>query len=242
MKIAFISDVHANVEALQVVLADIDKQHIDRIHFLGDAVGYGSEPNACVELIAANCDIKLLGNHDYAALGLESTAAFNDVARVSIEWTLKELSARSTTALADFEMEAVDGDFYMTHASPRTPELWEYVLNIDTARDQFEHFDQQVALVGHSHLPAFFCKRSDDTISQRYVSESELDPDSKYIVNVGSVGQPRDHDPRACYVTVDTDTNIIRYHRVEYDISKAIARIESQGLPQILGERLLVGR
>ncbi len=242
MIVAFISDVHANLEALQAVLTDIEKQHVDRIHFLGDAVGYGSEPNACVELIDSNCDIKLLGNHDYAALGLESPASFNDVARVSIEWTLTELSSRSTTALADFEMEAVDGNFFMTHASPRTPELWEYVLNIESAREQFKHFEQQVAFVGHSHLPAFFCKRSDDTLSQRYITESELDPDSRYIINVGSVGQPRDHDPRACYVTVDTDTNIIRYHRVEYDISKAVARIESQGLPQILGERLLVGR
>jgi len=242
VKIAFISDVHANLEALQVTLADIEKQHVDRVHFLGDAVGYGSEPNPCVELIASTCDIKLLGNHDYAALGLEAPTAFNDVARVSIEWTLKELSSRATTALADFEMEGTDGDFYMTHASPRTPELWEYVLNIESARDQFEHFEQQVAFVGHSHLPAFFCRRPDGTISQRYVTESELDPESRYIINVGSVGQPRDHDPRACYVTVDRDTQIIRYHRVEYDVSKAIAKIESQGLPQILGERLLVGR
>ncbi len=242
MIIAFISDVHANLEALQVTLADIEKQHVDRIHFLGDAVGYGPEPNPCVELIAANCDIKLLGNHDFAALGLETPDSFNEIARVSMEWTLKELSARSTTAMADFELEAIDGDFYMTHASPRTPDLWEYILDIDSACSQFEHFEQQVAFVGHSHLPAFFCKRADDTISQRYITESELDPDSRYIINVGSVGQPRDHDPRACYVTVDTKNNIIRYHRVEYDISKAIASIDSHGLPQILGERLLVGR
>ncbi|HSG98808.1 MAG TPA: metallophosphoesterase family protein [candidate division Zixibacteria bacterium] len=242
MRIAFISDVHANLEALQATLEDIKKQKIKTIHFLGDAIGYGCEPNPCVELINKRCDVKLLGNHDFAGLGLEDVERFNEVARRSLQWSQGELTERARTMLSNFTLEEVRGDFHMVHASPRAPELWEYVLTSQDAAAQFECFDTQVALVGHSHVPMLFALREDGMLSQRSVSETELDPDTRYIINVGSVGQPRDHDPRACYVTIDTETSIVRYHRVEYDIKKTVSQIERFGLPQALGERLLVGR
>lgn len=242
MRIAFISDVHANLEALQATLADIDKQKVSKIHFLGDAVGYGCEPNDCVELIHKRCDIKLLGNHDFAALGLQSVECFNDVARASISWSQKELSERSLSLLADFELENINKTFHLVHASPRSPEIWEYILTSRDAQDQFECFEKQLLFVGHSHVPMMFALREGGALSQRTVAETELDKDTRYIINVGSVGQPRDKDPRACYVTLDTSSNVLRYHRVEYDVSKAANQIERNGLPQALSERLLVGR
>lgn len=242
MRIAFISDVHANLEAMQATLDDIREHRIDTIHFLGDAVGYGCDPNACIELIKRNCDVKLLGNHEFGALELQSVECFNDIARTTLEWSKTELTRRSVTLLADFELEATRGDFQMVHASPRSPESWEYILSLDDAREQFGCFNTQTLLIGHSHVPAIFCLAPDGMISHRSIAETELDPDNRYILNVGSVGQPRDNDPRACYLTIDTKTSIVRYHRVEYDITKTVSQLQRQGLPAALGERLLVGR
>jgi diadenosine tetraphosphatase ApaH/serine/threonine PP2A family protein phosphatase len=242
VRIAFISDVHANLEALQATLADIEKQKVSKVHFLGDAVGYGCEPNECVELIHKHCDIKLLGNHDFAALGLQSVECFNEVARKSLLWSQNELTERSLSLLADFELEKVHKGFHLVHASPRSPEIWEYILTSRDAQEQFECFEKSLLFVGHSHVPMMFALREGGALSQRTVSETEIDPDSRYIINVGSVGQPRDKDPRACYVTLDTKTDLLKYHRVEYDVSKAAHQIEQHGLPQALSERLLVGR
>lgn len=242
MRIALISDVHANLEALQATLSDIQSQKVDVIHFLGDAVGYGCDPNACVELIGKNCQVNLLGNHDFAALGLESTEHFNEIATKSLVWTLKELTDRSLAALADFELENISDEFHLVHASPRAPELWEYILTIQEAREQFECTESNLLCVGHSHVPVSFTLTPEGTISQRITNELEIDPENRYIINAGSVGQPRDHDPRACYVTFDSELSLLRYHRVEYDVAKTISRMELLGLPDSLSERLLVGR
>lgn len=242
MRIAYISDVHANLEALTATFSDIEKQKVSKIHFLGDAVGYGCEPNDCVELIHKNCDTKLLGNHDFAALGLQSIECFNDIAKQSLAWSQKELSERSLAILADFELEKTSRNHVLVHASPRSPELWEYILTAKDAQEQFECFEKQLLFIGHSHVPMVFSLREGGTLSQRTVTELELDTDTRYIINVGSVGQPRDKDPRACYVTVDTKSHILRYHRVEYDVKKTVLQIERNGLPQALSERLLVGR
>lgn len=242
MRIALISDVHANLEALQATLSDIQSQKVDVIHFLGDAVGYGCDPNACVELICKNCQVRLLGNHDFAALGLESTEHFNETASESLSWTRKELTDRSLSALADFELENISDPFHLVHASPRAPELWEYILTIQEAREQFECTESNLLCVGHSHVPVGFILTPEGTISQRVANEMEIDPENRYILNVGSVGQPRDHDPRSCYVTFDTEQSLVRYHRVEYDVAKTTTRMELLGLPVSLSERLLVGR
>jgi len=242
VRIAFISDVHANLEALSATFADIDKQKVSKVHFLGDAVGYGCEPNDCVELIHKNCDVKLLGNHDFAALGLQSVECFNEVARESLCWSQNELTERAISLLADFELERVLDGYHVVHASPRSPDLWEYILTSRDAKEQFECFDTPLLFIGHSHVPMVFALRETGTISQRRVTETKLDPETRYIINVGSVGQPRDKGPRACYVTLDTDTHVLRYHRVEYDVNKTASLIERNGLPQALSERLLVGR
>jgi len=242
MKIALISDVHSNLEALQSVLRDIEKNGVEKIHFLGDSVGYGSEPNKCIQLISKHCDIKLLGNHDYAALGLITLSGFNKAARMSVEWTQTQLKKKSIEALADFEMTSTFLDYFLVHASPAEPEEWDYILNMDQAKEQFAHFTQSVCFVGHSHIPNIFVEENDEIKSFTPKQTTELEKNKRYIINIGSVGQPRDNDPKACYLIVDTDSARIEYRRVGYDIGKTQGKMRKAMLPDFLVERLAVGR
>ena len=241
MKIALISDVHGNLEALEMVLRDIEKQGAEKIHFLGDVVGYGCNPNECVKLIDKHCEIKLLGNHDYAAMGLESTENFNQLARASMEWTQTTLKPKVITMLADFEMDAVFLDYYLVHSSPTEPDKWRYILNIEQSRIHFENFSQAICFVGHSHSPTFFERDAAGQIAQHSKPELTFNDGSRYIINIGSVGQPRDNDPRACYVIVDTDDKKTIYRRIEYDILKTQEKMRKAKLPDFLIERLAVG-
>jgi len=241
MKVALISDVHGNLEALESVLRDMEKQGVEKIHFLGDSVGYGANPNECVKLINKHCDIKLLGNHDYAAMGLESTENFNHLAQASIDWTQEKIKPKTITILSDFEMEAVFLDYFLVHSSPGHPEKWRYILNPDHATIAFEEFSQSVCFVGHSHLPTYFELGTTGLVMQRTKDKIELKKDKRYIVNIGSVGQPRDNDPRACYVMIETDNNTVNYQRVEYDIQKTQGKMRKAKLPDFLIERLTTG-
>jgi predicted phosphodiesterase len=242
MKIALISDIHANLEALEKVLRDIEKEGVEKVHFLGDAVGYGCDPNKCVKLVNKHCDIKLLGNHDYAAMGIESLGSFNYIAQASIEWTQKELTDKSVSTLADFEMSATFLDYFLVHSSPGNPSDWDYILGTSEAEEQFEHFEQSVCLVGHSHLPTIFAKNENGKIQVDSSKTLDLKKDAKYIINVGSVGQPRDNDPRACYLIIDTEIPKIYYKRVEYNISKTQEKMRKAVLPEFLIDRIALGR
>ena len=240
--IALISDVHANLEALQAVFSDMEKHKIDAAHFLGDAVGYGCDPNACIGLIEKNCDIKIIGNHDFGALGIESAESFNELARTSLEWTTSEITKHSLAALTAYEMEARIDKIHLVHSSPKNPEAWEYILGVEQAKEQFTDGDSWVTFLGHTHIPAFFSVDESGSVSQKTLMEAELDENKRYIINVGSVGQPRDRDPRCCYVTFDTDSRYLKYHRVDYDIASAQQRMEALGFPKMLSERLALGR
>jgi len=241
MKIALISDVHGNLEALETVLRDIEKQGAEKIHFLGDAVGYGCNPNECVKLIANHCDIKLLGNHDYAAMGLEAVDNFNQLAQDSIQWTQEALTKKSISILADFEMDADFNDFHMVHGSPGEPDKWHYILTPQQAAREFEAFSQSTCFVGHSHLPSIFMMEAGGEVVQFVKSPFEREEKCRYIVNIGSVGQPRDGDPRSCYLIMDTDSNKMQFRRVEYDIKKVQEKMQKAKIPDFLIERLSVG-
>jgi diadenosine tetraphosphatase ApaH/serine/threonine PP2A family protein phosphatase len=229
------------MEALESVFRDIEKQGVEKIHFLGDAVGYGSNPNKCIQKIDKYCEIKLLGNHDYALMGLESTKSFNHAAKASIEWTKSNIKKKNITLLADFEMEATFLDYYMVHSSPGHAERWFYILDLDQATQSFDNFSQNVCFVGHSHIPAIFKKdKNGETVHQ--IKESiEVNGDCKYIINVGSVGQPRDNDSRACYLIADISNGILYYRRVEYDIKKTQKNMRKANLPEFLIDRLAIG-
>ncbi len=242
MKIALISDVHSNLEALEAVLRDIEKEGVEKIHFLGDAVGYGTDPNQCIKLLAKHCDIKLLGNHDYAALGLISLEGFNKVAKTSVEWTQTKLKKKSIEKLADFELNSTFLDYALVHASPGTPDEWNYILGIDQATEEFACFSQSICFIGHSHIPTIYTEETDGTVSTSLSNTMELDQNLRYIINIGSVGQPRDNNPKACYLKIDTDNSKIEYRRVEYDIDKTQAKMRKAMFPDFLVERLAVGR
>lgn len=241
MRIALISDVHGNLEALENVLRDIEKQGAEKIHFLGDAVGYGCNPDECVKLIDKHCDIKLLGNHDYAAMGLESTEHFNQLAQASMDWTQTRIKDKTIRTLADFEMEASFLDYFLVHSSPSEPDKWHYVLNLDQATHHFESFSQSICFIGHSHSPTCFEMAASGTVRQHSKPVIKCKKEKRYIINIGSVGQPRDNDPRGCYVIIDTDTDTATYRRVEYNIEKTQEKMRKARLPNFLIDRLAAG-
>ena len=242
MRIALVSDIHGNLEAFQAVLKEIEKQKVDRINCLGDVIGYGCDPLACLELVDQNCSAKLMGNHEYAAIGVLPSKAMNLAARQSIHWTTAQLKDRELAMIADYEMTTEDAGCLMVHASPQEPDEWHYVLSQLEATEAFDHLHQKLAFHGHTHLPLIFCKAPNGKV--RTIVGHDIDPDEEcsYLINVGSVGQPRDNDPRASYVIYDADEISISYHRVEYDFKITQAKMCKAEMPSMLIDRLEVGR
>ncbi|UCG62432.1 MAG: metallophosphoesterase family protein [Candidatus Zixiibacteriota bacterium] len=242
MKLALISDIHGNLEALVSVLKHVEKQNVDEIHCLGDVIGYGSDPSGCLELVDKSCTVKLMGNHEYAALGLEDTDDYNPAAQKSAIWTRSQLSDKEKAVIAEFQMSHVLKDMFLVHASPFEPEDWHYVLNAEAALEAFEHLDERICFLGHSHVPQIYAEREDDLPRCQTGHDFQPDEESRYLINVGSVGQPRDNDPRACYVTFDTNEYEVLYHRSEYDIETAQGKMVQANLPRMLIARLAMGR
>ena len=254
---AIISDIHGNLPALEAVIADIDRRSIKRIICLGDVVGYGPNPIECIDLVRERCEIVLCGNHDVAVL--TQAFGFHKYARDAIDWTREQvkpgpMSLWPKRARWDFLRNLPDryteGRVLYVHGSPRDP-VMEYIEESDTLdmgfgpsdkiRDIFTRVEW-LCFVGHTHHPGVF------TGDYKFLHPSKLQDGSykvaenaKAVVNVGSVGQPRDGDPRACYVTLDGDT--VRYHRVEYDVEKVVAEMAKIGsLDERLGQRLRLGK
>jgi diadenosine tetraphosphatase ApaH/serine/threonine PP2A family protein phosphatase len=242
MKFAFFSDVHANLAALRASVLDFQNEKIDRIFFLGDAVGYGPNPNECVELIDEIAEIKLMGNHDYAALGLMETDYFNQYAAESMNWTRNSLNQKTIEILSDFELSAEIDNFLMVHASPKDPQRWHYILDMSDVEENFKHFENRICFVGHTHRPFIISKNKDGNCIISHQSEEKVLNDCQYLVNIGSVGQPRDNDPRCCYAIYDNVENIIRLKRVDYDLGQTQQQMAKLGLPEYLIDRLSVGR
>ncbi len=242
MKYALISDIHANLEALVAVLRDIEAQQADEIHCLGDVIGYGCDPVACLKLVGELCEVKLLGNHEYAVLGLLSDENMNQLARESMHWTIGQLSDHELSVIADYEMEAQRPGCRLVHASPCEPNRWHYILTMDEATVAFENFDEPLCFFGHTHVPAIYNLSQDGRIRHQTGHDFDPDEEARYLVNVGSVGQPRDHDARASYVLYDTEMKSISYRRVAYDIAATQIKMKAAQMPDKLIERLEVGR
>lgn len=240
MRTLVLSDIHANLVALEAVLADAGQW--DRLWFLGDLVGYGPNPNECVErLRGLGVSPALSGNHDWAVLRKLDTEEFNDDARRAVRWTRQEMSDDNLAYLAGLPPLQVVAPYTLAHASPRHA-VWEYILDLPTAQENFGYFDTPTCLVGHSHIPALFLL--DEAGLNFYLLDDGETVDltqGRMIANPGSVGQPRDGDPRASYAVWNTDRNEVTFRRVVYDVGKAQDRIERAGLPRRLGTRLLVG-
>ena len=242
MRILVISDIHANYEALEAVLADAGA--VDETWCLGDLVGYGPDPNLCVELVRDQPQLTcMLGNHDVAVIGRMPIAAFNGDARRSLEYQIRVLTADNMDFLQSLpENLKVRGEVSLVHGSPRDP-VWEYILNSLTARLNFEHFDSPFCFVGHTHLQCLFqLDVEKDRVTMGVPKAGEafaMTP--RVIFNPGSVGQPRDRDPRAAYAIYDDGAHTWEPRRVEYDIAAVQARIRERGLPDKHANRLAEG-
>ena len=242
MRTLIISDVHANLTALNAVLDHAAP--FDRVWCLGDVVGYGPDPNECIERIRALPLLKCVkGNHDAAILGEIDIKAFNYEARASLEWLKTTLRPENKRWLETLDERLVFDDITIAHGSPRNP-VWEYIMDVRAARENMSEFDTQICLVGHTHIPGVYAMAGDDPKSVRQYSKTPGTPFSltdKSIVNPGSVGQPRDHNPRSSYLIYDDEAGEWVYHRVEYDIEKVQERILAAGLPQRHASRLTEG-
>jgi diadenosine tetraphosphatase ApaH/serine/threonine PP2A family protein phosphatase len=212
------------------------------LFFLGDAVGYGPFPDECVKLINDVAQVKLMGNHDYAALGLMETDYFNQYAAESMGWTKNSISRGTIEIMSDFDIQHIFNDILLVHSSPKEPEFWHYILDMDDARESFDYFTQKICLVGHTHRPYIVYKEGEDEVALSKQTEEIIAENRRYLINIGSLGQPRDGDPRSCYLIVDSEKNLVRHKRVTYNVKATQSDMAKIGMPDYLIERLAVGR
>ena len=242
MRIAIYSDVHSNLEAFEAVLRDIDRQKVDKKIFLGDIVGYGPNPNECVELLKDNADTMLGGNHDWAAVDKTDASYFNPYARESMLWTKDALTDENREFLKTLSASKVDEEFQLAHSTPFEPEQWHYIMNYQDAQDSYPYLEKDVCFIGHSHQPIIIEFIDGANLMPIRDMYKTLDKNRKYIINVGSVGQPRDSNPDACYLTIDTKTGDIQYRRVEYEVKRVQKKMTKHKLPKYLIDRIALGR
>jgi predicted phosphodiesterase len=238
MRIAVISDIHANLHALEAVLAEVDAAEVDELWCLGDLVGYGPRPNECVEVVRARADVCLAGNHDLAVLGEADLALFVGEAEAAARWTREVLEDGNASYLASLKPAATRDRVSLAHGSPTDP-VWEYILTQEAAVEAFAATDEPLILVGHSHVALEICL--DETQLRAGLAsggqEIELD-EGRFILNPGSVGQPRDGDPRAGWLVIDGDAGRATFRRTDYPIAATQAEMRERDLPDGLSERL----
>lgn len=241
MRILIISDIHANFSALEAVLTDAS--NFDAVWCLGDLVGYGPDPNECITCIRHLPNLKcIIGNHDAAALMRIDADTFNPEARMALYWTQKNLNDASMEFLRGLPEVIQNKNVTLAHGSPRHP-VWEYLLDTHTAGQNFKHFETPFCFVGHTHLPAIFSVEGERKATQLTIPEAgaNLQLTPRAIFNPGSVGQPRDRDPRAAYAIYDEETHMVDYRRVAYDVPAVQGRMAAAGLPQRHIQRLVSG-
>ena len=232
MKIALISDIHSNLQALLAALSDIDSRGVDKVYCLGDIVGYGGSPNECVDLVRQRASAVVLGNHDLAAVKISDADYFTKPGKIAAEWTNKTLTDENRQFLTALPYTAEVGICTLVHASPKSPSAWQYVSSMDAARAQFPHFKTELCFIGHTHVPAL-CGEDLKTF--------KFKKGLRFLINVGSIGQPRDGNPLLSYGILDTDAWTFQNVRLPYDIRGAAEAITSQGLPAVLAKRLSQG-
>jgi predicted phosphodiesterase len=243
MRIALLSDVHGNLPAFEAVLADVDSASVEEIWCLGDLVGYGADPNGCVELARDRCDLCLAGNHDLVVTGEIDIADFSSSAAAAAQWTRDTIEADAREFLSSLRPEQDGREIGLYHASPRDP-VWEYVLSGWQADECMNAMDARVGAIGHSHVALFF-RRNDEGQVEGSPAEGGLEQDlseGDWLINPGAVGQPRDGDPRAAWLLLDTEAWSAVWRRVEYPIDQAASAIEAAGLPAVLAQRLYSGQ
>jgi diadenosine tetraphosphatase ApaH/serine/threonine PP2A family protein phosphatase len=242
LRTAVLTDIHANLPALSAVLAECDRLLVDRFVCLGDTVGYGAEPNECCALVRERVSFSLLGNHDAAASGRMRYEDYYDAAREALDWTRQRLTKANLGWLASLPYSAREGAVGYCHGSPIEPEQYEYVFLLEHARELLPVVEDlpHVTLIGHSHLPRAYAlgrQRARSVLAD----EIDLRGPEKFLISIGSVGQPRDGDPRACFAVYDDATQLLRFHRVSYDMKTSASRIRAAGLSDHFAQRLFTG-
>jgi predicted phosphodiesterase len=243
MRIALLSDVHGNLPAFEAVLADVDADGADQVWCLGDLVGYGAQPDGCVELARERCDLCLAGNHDLVVTGDIDIADFSSSAAAAARWTRENIGEDALAFLRELRPADPSREIGLYHASPRDP-VWEYVLSSWQADECMDLMGPRVGAVGHSHVALWF-RRSGEGQVEGTLAKGGLERDlseGEWLVNPGGVGQPRDGDPRAAWLLLDTGEWKAQWRRVEYPIDEAARAIEEAGLPKALADRLYSGQ
>jgi predicted phosphodiesterase len=240
MRYAIIGDIHGNLEAFSAVLSSIDQEKIDHVLCVGDIIGYGANPVECINLVKEKCFKVVAGNHDYAAIGLTDIDYFNPFAKDAVLWTSEKLGEKEINYIASLKLIDREDSFTIVHSTLDNPREWGYILNTFDAAAHFELQTDPLCFVGHSHGAVAYVKRENFISGHRFVNK--IDAGCKYIVNVGSVGQSRDGDYRASYVIYDHELQTLKLKRVEYDVKITQKKIMDAGLPQILADRLSIGR
>ena len=239
MRVAIVSDIHGNLHALEAVLEAIDRDAPDAIWCLGDLVGYGPRPNRCCAVVAERADVCLIGNHDLAVLGRLDLDDFQPDAALSARWTTAALEDEARVYLESLVSSGEREGVGLFHASPRDP-IWEYVLSPDVAAASMAATSQELVLVGHSHVALHYRVSDGMLLPADDGTELSLSGD-RWLLNPGSVGQPRDTDPRAAWSLLDLEARRASYRRVEYDIARTQQEIRDRGLPEALAARLAFG-
>lgn len=230
MHILVVTDIHSNLVALQAVLESAGPY--DQLWSLGDIVGYGPEPNECISLLTGREHIAIPGNHDWGVLGKIELDDFNTEARKANLWTRQVLTPESTAYLENAPQTTEQDEVTLAHGSPRHP-VWEYITRTDTAQRNYAHFKTRICLVGHTHVPAIYWQPDTDTPCMSIQPKTDQPfscEEGRYIINPGSVGQPRDGDPRAAFLILDTETCTVEHRRVAYDIHATQKKMRTAGL------------
>ena len=240
MRYAVIADIHANLEALEVVLADTKEQKCTHYCCVGDVVGYNANPKECLDTIRTMGMPVVKGNHDEYCSSEEELEGFNPHAAEAVNWTRKQLSKEDRQWLRDLKYVRLVASFSMVHSTLDGPQRWGYVFDRLAAAASFTYQNTSVCFFGHTHVPVAFVR--DNQVRGGTYSKFRVEPGKKYFVNVGAVGQPRDGNPKAGYVVYDLDEGSIELRRLDYDIPKAQKKIVEAGLPQRLADRLALGK
>lgn len=243
MKYGILGDIHGNLSALRAVLAALEKEKVDRHVSVGDVVGYGAAPRECIAILREIGASVVKGNHDAACVGELDVMYFNNYARAAVRWTQGILTKKDSDWLADLPLIANMEHASVAHGTYYRPELFDYVQSTTDADPSLDALQLPVCFVGHTHYPVTLLRLRDDPVRTAYTEDTEVDLSESHraLINVGSVGQPRDEDPRAAYALYDTERERVWIRRVEYDIEREAERIRAAGLPNALAERLFLG-
>lgn len=238
MRLAIFSDIHSNLEALETAVYHAETQAVEATVVLGDTVGYGANPNECFEWVMHHAVVNLMGNHEKAVIDRTIRQSFNPYAHEAIVWTEEKMDEIFKKKIDGLPYMKIDKEVTFTHGSPDRPEEYRYLLSFEDAAPSFGYFEHRVCFVGHTHVPSCFCQNA-RTAARLLPGRTQLLPDERYILNPGSIGQPRDRDPRLAYGIFDTAKQTFEIFRLPYDNIKAANKIRKAGLPRYLADRLL---